>query len=406
MRWNAAIFSALFAVSCSAPVTHRELKSERFGTLHVTTPKSAEWAAVFLSDAAGWSESTTAHADDLARLGGLIIGVDTASYEKALNADPGDCSFLSGELERLGQSVESGLGLKQYFPVLMAGAGEGTVIAEAAMKQHSEPFFALLLIDQPAATKSARSLCPGDQDSGFASASVRTADGNSKLKETVEELLHQLPGGNADDLPLVRIPADGERKGVAIFYSGDGGWAAIDKGVSTVLAHDGYSVVGLNSLRYFWKRKLPEEGAKDLSELIEKYYQPSDGKLLLVGFSMGAEVLPFIINRLPEESRRKINAVALMSAGESADFEVHISDWVGFDDETNESPIAPEVEKLAPTKIVCLAGEEDEHSLCALLKSPPNIVQRLAGGHHFDGEYENVGNAILSALIERPSAKN
>jgi len=405
MTTGVLVFVLMAVVSCTKPLNHRDLNSERFGVLHIAMPESPEWAAVFLSGAEGWTEQSIKIADELARTGGLIIGVDTASYEKALDADPGDCSLLSGELERLGQSVQSGLGLKQFFPVMIAGSGQGSALAFTAMKQHSEPFFALLLIDQPPVPASKRSLCLGDQDTGFASATVSLSAGSSALTSTVEELLHQLPGGNADDLPLVRIPAEGERKGVAIFLSGDGGWAAIDRGVSTVLAHHGFSVVGLNSLRYFWKRKSPEKGAEDLADLISRYYRAEDGKLLLVGFSMGAEVLPFMINRLPESFRAKASAVALLSAGESADFEVHISDWVGFDDETNEAAIAPEVEKLAPTKVICLAGEEDEHSLCALLKSPPHIVKRLPGGHHFDGEYEDVGNAILSALTETPAAQ-
>ena len=72
----------------------------------------------------------------------------------------------------------------------------------------------------------------------------------------VRELPATAPGA---DTPLV------------VFLSGDGGWAALDSGVSTQLRQRGYSVLGWNSLTYYWKKKSPEQVTADLTSLLEHY---------------------------------------------------------------------------------------------------------------------------------------
>ncbi|MBV9188539.1 MAG: hypothetical protein JO093_23230, partial [Acidobacteria bacterium] len=59
-------------------------------------------------------------------------------------------------------------------------------------------------------------------------------------------------------LPLVEVPASrGNSDTLVVFVSGDGGWAAIDREISKVLADDGMPVAGLNALQYFWTKRTP-----------------------------------------------------------------------------------------------------------------------------------------------------
>jgi type IV secretory pathway VirJ component len=87
---------------------------------------------------------------------------------------------------------------------------------------------------------------------------------------------------------------------IAVMLSGDGGWAGLDKEVAAALSANGIRVVGLDSLRYFWTARTPEGLAADLGRIID-YYVSQLGKqrVLLVGYSQGADVLPFAVNRLP-----------------------------------------------------------------------------------------------------------
>ncbi len=70
-------------------------------------------------------------------------------------------------------------------------------------------------------------------------------------------------------LPLVEVPAKTQTKPYfAVMVSGDGGWAKIDKAISEKLAADGVSVVGLNALQYFWKKREPEAIAHDIASMV------------------------------------------------------------------------------------------------------------------------------------------
>ena len=63
-----------------------------------------------------------------------------------------------------------------------------------------------------------------------------------------------------EDLGLVELPvAQVSNAPMVVFLSGDGGWAALDKGLSAQLQQHGMPVVGWSSLTYYWKKKDPEQ---------------------------------------------------------------------------------------------------------------------------------------------------
>jgi type IV secretory pathway VirJ component len=182
-----------------------------------------------------------------------------------------------------------------------------------------------------------------------------------------------------------------------VFVSGDGGWAKIDKAISSVFNANGMPVVGLNALEYFWTRKTPEIASRDLQTIIERYEKTwKRPRVLLVGYSRGADVLPAMISRLPAELRAKIRLLALLGPSPKVQFEFHVADWV------HDSPaglaVKPEVDKLKPQPILCLWGEDDKDSLCPALGGAGIIPVMMKGSHHFDGGYEKLGRIILDHL--------
>jgi type IV secretory pathway VirJ component len=54
----------------------------------------------------------------------------------------------------------------------------------------------------------------------------------------------------------------------------------------------------------------------------------------LVGYSFGAEVLPFIVARLPEELRTRIGSITLIGPSPTALFEIHVADWLPWESES------------------------------------------------------------------------
>ena len=210
-------------------------------------------------------------------------------------------------------------------------------------------------------------------------------------------------GVSADisDLPLVEIPAsEGVSDLFAVIISGDGGWASIDREVGATLAGKGVPVVGLNSLQYFWTPRNPDQTAQDLERLLRHYLQAwRRPQVALIGYSFGAEVLPFLVERLPEDLRQRVAAVVLLGPGKTASFEFHLSDWLGGDAEG--LPIAPELAKLQETKVFCFYGEKERDSLCRELPPGNKLLKPvpLAGGHHFGGNHEQLAEQIFAEIM-------
>src|SRR5213592_4851781 len=115
-------------------------------------------------------------------------------------------------------------------------------------------------------------------------------------------------------LPLIEVPVmKGTSDTLVVFVSGDGGWAKIDKSISKVLAENGMPVVGLNALQYFWTKRTPDSAARDLQSIVEKYLKTwKKERVVFVGYSRGADVLPFMIDRLPAELQSKTRLIALL----------------------------------------------------------------------------------------------
>jgi type IV secretory pathway VirJ component len=202
---------------------------------------------------------------------------------------------------------------------------------------------------------------------------------------------------SAEQLPLVEVAA--AQRGsdtLVVFISGDGGWAAIDKAISKQLAAEGMPVVGLNSLEYFWTKRTPDAASRDLQSIIDTYlarWQKS--RVILVGYSRGADVLPAMTSRLSAETRSKVRLLALLSPSPNAEFEFHVIDWMH--DSSRGLPVRPELARFGQ-KTVCIWGEDDHESLCNGLTMPYVKVVTLRGAHHFEGGYDKLAQIILEAL--------
>jgi type IV secretory pathway VirJ component len=182
----------------------------------------------------------------------------------------------------------------------------------------------------------------------------------------------------------------------AILMSGDGGWAGIDQAVAAALSARGIPVVGLDSLRYYWTARTPSGVASDTDRMI-RYYLAHFGKqrVLLIGYSQGADVLPFAVNRLPEATRAHVALTAVMGMSEHALFEFHLSSWVS---DSNSGPATlPEINRITGMPVLCIYGADEDDSLCPKLDPSRYILVKLKGGHHFDGDYANLAHQILAA---------
>jgi type IV secretory pathway VirJ component len=211
------------------------------------------------------------------------------------------------------------------------------------------------------------------------------------------------------DLPIVELPATGRNASVgdqtmAVFISGDGGWAGIDREIGDTLAKNGVPVIGVDSLRYFWDARTPASTAADVARLMRFYMAHwHKTKVILVGYSQGADVLPFVINRLPPDMRDQIALTVMLGLGRKADFQFRLSNWIK--NSNDGLPIQPEVDRLGVAsgtglvagKFLCVFGSEETDSGCPVADVRTIKSVKITGGHHFDGDNAGLGKRILNA---------
>ena len=201
------------------------------------------------------------------------------------------------------------------------------------------------------------------------------------------------------DLPLIEVPAVGGATSpwFGVFLSGDGGWVGLDKGVSGALAKQHIPVVGWDSLKYFWSPRTPDGAAQDLDRVL-RHYSRAWGKshAILIGYSQGADTMPFMVNRLPLATRHIVGLTTLLGLSQTADFEFHFANWLG--DAPTGLPTAPELDRWTGSPYLCLYGQEDGDAACAELTGSDGSAVKMPGGHHFGGSYAQIAAEILSRL--------
>lgn len=188
---------------------------------------------------------------------------------------------------------------------------------------------------------------------------------------------------------------------LTILFSGDGGWANLTGHLAKRFQAEGLPVVGIDTMQYFWKEKSPEEAARALAGLISTCLETwNAASINLVGYSMGADVLPVVARRLPENLRDRVNRMILMSPSYSVELRFRFIGWLGYSSPRDKGfPLLPDLEVLsAHFPIKCYAGTRETDSLATTLAPPVAEVTLLPGGHHYGNDYETLANEILSEI--------
>jgi len=208
------------------------------------------------------------------------------------------------------------------------------------------------------------------------------------------------PASPVEDLPLTELPALSEtRDAFVVWITGDGGFGVTDRGVTSRLAERGYPVAVLNSLHYFWKPKTPEIAAQDLARILRAYQATwKKDRFVLIGYSLGADVLPFLVNRLPADLAGRITTIVLLGPGRTAHFEFHVTDWLGSFKRKSDRPVLPEVERLRGRNILAFYGQDEKDTIGPDLAKGLARVIPLPGGHRIGGRYGSVADSILTSL--------
>jgi type IV secretory pathway VirJ component len=424
----------------------RALETGNLGNVHQINPVGAMRGLVVLfSDARGWSSVSDDTAAALASDGALVVGVDLPAYLQRLDTLTGDtCHGVVGDIESISRQIQRERGNTSYLTPIVAGIGEGGALAAIALAQAPAATIAgAVSYDPTVSVRSRRPLCStsatsAEPEAGFAygpwpslpgfwmvafpagrdtpgrqriaalkaaGTPVNVSNSTGGAAETLAALLRPLlaPGAAAPtagiaNLPLVELPAQPRGPLLAIVLSGDGGWRDVDRAIAQKLQSDGVSVVGWDSLRYFWSKKSPEQTARDLGAVIDTYASRwGASKIALIGYSFGADVLPFAYDRLSPEAKARVVQLSLLGFAPAANFEITVSGWLGAAPGKDTLPTEPALAPIDPTMVQCFYGANEDGSACPLLTGKAEVI-RVPGGHHFDNDYGGLARRILDGF--------
>ncbi|HEY5019588.1 MAG TPA: AcvB/VirJ family lysyl-phosphatidylglycerol hydrolase [Steroidobacteraceae bacterium] len=443
-----AILAAILAAAFVYGIWHgwaRPVNSERFGQVRVFAPWLYQRGFVYvLSGAEGWTHADEYTALIYAAQGNYVTAIDTPRLLEHLNRQTQGCLYMPGLFDDYSREQQRAAGTAHFYEPALLGRGAGATLVylaqigappsgfSAAVMLDPEPRLALTVppCDHPPVQRDTE----GEQldaaplggnvparlwldahaspaSRAFVAAmqrSVRPAPAAIAANDSSSHTIYAAGLGDIEaerrrsgigDLPLVEVPSpQPSQDAFAILYSGDGGWRDLDRSLADVLASKGMSVVGVDVLRYYWRPKAPDVAARDLARIIEHYQQHWGRKqVVLIGFSFGADVLPFLINRLPPEVRADIRLVSLLAPERLTAFEVQAAGWINRQSDAT-TPIEPELKLLSTKRLQCVyGGDEAKDSLCTTAAAAGHEIIRKPGGHHFDHNYGELASDIIAA---------
>ena len=188
------------------------------------------------------------------------------------------------------------------------------------------------------------------------------------------------------DLPIIitNSKVSDAQAPVALLISGDGGWYGFEQQIADNLAKRGIPTVGLDSKKYFWNRRTPEETASDIARALNFYGKLwGREKFLLIGYSLGAELVPFIVNRFPITLKAKVSSAVLLSPATTTDFEIHISNMLGMGNRQNTYNTTDEIVNMQEVKTLIIFGDGEKTQLPELLNKTKVIIKKIPGDHHY-----------------------
>jgi len=212
--------------------------------------------------------------------------------------------------------------------------------------------------------------------------------------------LLQKPEKLSTNLPLIVLPAlKNETMPLLVLLSGDGGWTSFDEGVSESLVKKGIPVIGIDSQKYFWQARTPDETVAELIKVLHHYLAAWNKKsFVLCGYSFGADVIPFMVTRLPGDLKNIMKSAVMMSPDPKADFEIHVADMLSFGSSSDKYNVLAELNKSSGTHVMCIFGENEDSETPALFRKSGASIRLLPGSHHYNNDLDAVANEIVNSL--------
>lgn len=422
-------------------------------------PGDIKDVVLFISGDGGWNSGVINMAKRLQEQHVLVAGIDIIKYEKALISSSDKCLYPASDFELLSKYIQKKLQLTMYTHPIIVGYSSGATLAYALISQAPAGTFkgAVSMGFCPDLPVS-KAWCKGSGLSYEMRPDGKGVNflPDPQLKtpwiafqgqidqvcspSVVDQFVKQVPGAEVVALPGVGhgfsveknwlpqfkhaitslerepvnpvkstsdttiaglplnevLPVKDSGDCFMVLITGDGGWAGIDRSIAEEVSKLGVPVVGFNSLQYFWTPRTPETASKDIARVVNHFCKVFNKKRCIVaGYSLGADVMPFIVSRLDQDTYNTVVEVALLGISRSVEFQFHLTDWFGNTPSKNALQVLPEILKIKNKPVLCFYGEEEVDDPAKELHADNIRVIKMPGGHHFGGAFTSIADEII-----------
>ena len=183
-------------------------------------------------------------------------------------------------------------------------------------------------------------------------------------------------------IPITILSGSDPNKPLLFYITGDGGWDHFSNTLTQDLCRKGYSIIGLNAERYFWNKKTPRQAANEISTYLRTYLAKQQTKhIVFIGYSFGADVIPFMEQHLSSDVLQALQRTLLISPNQKTDFEIHLFDDL---DIYGGQSVPNEISRITMPVTIVFGTNEKGFAIKRTNAMIPQIV-RIAGDHHYNG---------------------
>lgn len=201
------------------------------------------------------------------------------------------------------------------------------------------------------------------------------------------------------DLPLQEFPAATAGATLAVLLTGDGGFATFDRELASRLAARGIAVVGMNSRAYLSTARTPDQATSDVARIADAYLARwQRQELVLIGYSRGADMAPFIAARLPQELRQRLKLLVMVGLAPNANFHFHLIDLLRDVHRDDDVPTGPELERLRGLRMLCIYGSDEAESGCRGADTSLVQLHERHGGHRVTSDFDPITDLVVAGL--------
>lgn len=212
---------------------------------------------------------------------------------------------------------------------------------------------------------------------------------------TVFSLLVLFSCQNTSSFPVSEWNSNSD-KPIVFYISGDAGFNTFSKTFSQELHRYGYDVFALNTKKYFWTKKTPSRASKDTENYLKQAIKDrTNKKIIIIGYSYGADVAPFIYNRFDRDFQKNIQDLIIIGPSKVNDFEIHLEEYVTGHMQHGFS-VVNEINQLKNVPFTLVVSDLERAYF------PKNEITlknyqflHLPGDHHFGGNTKMLADAII-----------